>query len=319
MANIVLGLGSSHGPTIRTPPDQWHRLAEKDMEDPRYSYEALMATARPGLEQEVTPEKMQERYEACQRGVAAVQGVLADVAPDVYVVISNPHGVPPLNKMYPVFGVYLSDADSTIARTGHQSGGRRGDRRHDDTPGVDDYPTDNRLADQLMDSLVADGFDVACAFQSRSGAGVEGPFTYLYDVFLPDRSVPIVPFVISRYLPNQPTPARAYAFGQAMRRAIEGWKSDARVAVMASGGLSHQILDEELDREVIDALRTNDDEILTSLSRERLNRAPGTAEILNWVALAGAMGHVPMTLVDYVPCYRSRAGTGHGVTFAYWQ
>ena len=54
------------------------------------------------------------------------------------------------------------------------------------------------------------------------------------------------------------------------------------------------------------------------LQRERLNRAPGTAEILNWIAVAGAMEDRQMTLVDYVPCYRSEAGTGHGVTFAHW-
>jgi hypothetical protein len=26
-----------------------------------------------------------------------------------------------------------------------------------------------------------------------------------------------------------------------------------------------------------------------------------------------------MQLVDYQPCYRSPAGTGHGVTFGYWK
>ncbi len=87
---------------------------------------------------------------------------------------------------------------------------------------------------------------------------------------------------------------------------------------MASGGLSHQILDEELDHQVIDALKEKDVRQLCSLPRDRLNRAPGTPEILNWVTLAGAMEASPMTLVDYVPCYRSPAGTGHGVTFAYW-
>ena len=36
------------------------------------------------------------------------------------------------------------------------------------------------------------------------------------------------------------------------------------------------------------------------------------------VAVGAAMDPIPMTLVDYVPCYRSLAGTGHGVTFGYW-
>jgi len=88
---------------------------------------------------------------------------------------------------------------------------------------------------------------------------------------------------------------------------------------MASGGLSHQILDEELDHIVVDALVERDFDTLDSLSRDRLNRAPGTPEILNWITVAGAMEPLGMTLVDYVPCYRSLAGTGHGVTFGYWK
>ena len=58
---------------------------------------------------------------------------------------------------------------------------------------------------------------------------------------------------------------------------------------------------------------------LCALPRDRLNRAPGTPEILNWVACAGALDPTAMTLIDYVPCYRSSAGTGHGVTFGYWR
>ena len=92
-----------------------------------------------------------------------------------------------------------------------------------------------------------------------------------------------------------------------------------RVALMASGGLSHQIVDEEFDHTVIDALEERNFDTLCSLPRDRLNRAPGTAESLNWVTIAGAMDPLPMTLIDYVPCYRSPAGTGIGATFGYWQ
>lgn len=323
MAKIVLGFASSHGPTILTPPERWHELAEKDMEDPRYSYQDLLSQVKTGMDQEVTLEKMRERAATVKLGVEASRQVLADSGADTYVVMSNPHGVPPLNRMAPVFGIYLNDQQSQIDRTGFQTGGRRGDRPAEPTEGrsVGDYPINPKLADHLMASLIDDGFDVAAAYQSSPDAGLEGPFTYHYDVFLPSRAAATVPFLISRYLPNQATPARCYEFGQAMRRAIESWESDAKVCLLASGGLSHQILDEELDQQVIAALKDKDEEILTSLPRDRLNRAPGTSEILNWVALAGAMGKgkEQMTLIDYVPCYRSVAGTGHGVTFAYWK
>ena len=132
-------------------------------------------------------------------------------------------------------------------------------------------------------------------------------------------STAVVPFLLSRYLPHQPTPARSYAVGRALRRSIEAWDSDKRVAIMASGGLSHQIVDQELDRTVIDALLSKDVETLSYLPIEQLNRSPGTPEILNWIVVAGAMEPMDMTLIDYIPCYRSKAGTGHGVTLAYWQ
>src|SRR4051812_21818082 len=69
MAQIVLGFGSSHGPTIRTQPADWDRLAERDKRDPRYSYDDLLRTASPSLKDELTPEKKQRRFDACQAGV----------------------------------------------------------------------------------------------------------------------------------------------------------------------------------------------------------------------------------------------------------
>ena len=36
----------------------------------------------------------------------------------------------------------------------------------------------------------------------------------------------------------------------------------------------------------------------------------------NWIAAAGAMEHLDMEVLDYVPCYRSEAGTGVGMAFA---
>jgi len=160
---------------------------------------------------------------------------------------------------------------------------------------------------------------MAALFQSEPGAGLDGAFNLLYQRYDTAAAIPYVPILVSRYLPNQATPRRCYAFGQALRRVIERAESNRRVALMASGGLSHQIIDEDLDQQVIAALTSGDAETLSAIPRERLNYAPGTPEILNWIAVAGAMAPKTMTLLDYVPCYRSPAGTGHGVTFGYWR
>jgi 3-O-methylgallate 3,4-dioxygenase len=47
----------------------------------------------------------------------------------------------------------------------------------------------------------------------------------------------------------------------------------------------------------------------------------GTSEVKNWIAVAGIMAEaaLKMRLVDYVPCYRSEAGTGSAMGFACWE
>jgi hypothetical protein len=45
----------------------------------------------------------------------------------------------------------------------------------------------------------------------------------------------------------------------------------------------------------------------------------GTSETLNWIAAGGAVEHLAMDLIDYVPAYRSPAGTGVGMAFAVWR
>jgi hypothetical protein len=325
MADIVLGFASSHGGMMTVPLAEWDRYAGQDRRDQRFTYADLLAQAPADIDREITPEKKQERHDAVQRGIARSRRLIADSKPDVFVVLSNPHGVPPLNQMYPTFGIYLSDSASGIPRTGHE-GKYRGrasslDEASDGAASdADRFPTSPELADHLMTSLIAEGFDLACAYQSSSGAGVDGhEFANIYDSFWPERNLPVVPILLSRYLPSQGTPARCFALGQAIRRAVSAWPADARVVLVASGGLSHQIIDEALDHQVVQALCTGDSDALRALPVDRLNRAPGTAEIINWIAVAGAMAPTPMTLIDYVPCYRSPAGTGLAVGFGYWE
>ena len=106
------------------------------------------------------------------------------------------------------------------------------------------------------------------------------------------------------------------AHALAVRRAVDNWKSDKKVAFACSGGLSHFVVDEELDRITMKALGEADAETLTSLPRHRLQSA--TTEILNWVATQGAMGDTKMEGITYEPGYRSPAGTGCGCAVGHW-
>ena len=88
---------------------------------------------------------------------------------------------------------------------------------------------------------------------------------------------------------------------------------------MASGGLTHFVIDEDLDRTVMSAMKTGDEDALAKLP-ENLFKV-GTAEIKNWYPgdRRDERRRPEYHQVDYVPCYRSEAGTGNAMCFAYWQ
>src|SRR5437667_12230178 len=90
MADIVLGFAASHGPTMNTPPDKWLELGQKDVQDVRYDYTSLRP--KDGIEKELDPELMAERYAAVHRAIDKLRDRMFAAKPDVIVVFSNPHG-----------------------------------------------------------------------------------------------------------------------------------------------------------------------------------------------------------------------------------
>jgi len=69
---------------------------------------------------------------------------------------------------------------------------------------------------------------------------------------------------------------------------------------------------------VLEAIRKADVATLSRIPEAMFQS--GTSEIKNWITVAGAMAQAGLTmkLLDYVPCYRSEAGTGSAMGFARW-
>ena len=88
---------------------------------------------------------------------------------------------------------------------------------------------------------------------------------------------------------------------------------------LAEKGVAEAVIDAALDRRVLDAMQKNDFDDLTAIP-EALYQS-GTSETKNWIAAAGilAASGLSMNLIDYIPCYRSEAGTGTAMAFAYWR
>ena len=119
--------------------------------------------------------------------------------------------------------------------------------------------------------------------------------------------------------PNRPHLGRILKFGHAMKAAIDKLPADLRVAVIASGGLTHFTIDEELDRQLIDAMKSRDEKAMLAIPESYFEG--NTCEVKSWYVLSALMNDYgkQMELIDYVPCYRSIAGTGNAMGFAHWQ
>src|SRR4030095_11549049 len=101
-------------------------------------------------------------------------------------------------------------------------------------------------------------------------------------------ATPNVPIMVNTYYPpNTPTAMRCWKFGKALRQAIETWDSDQRVAIVASGGLSHTVIEEDLDQRIIDGLKHSDVSKLTDYPDVRFRA--GTSEIKKRIIPAGAL------------------------------
>src|SRR5712691_6491214 len=336
MAKIILGIGTSHGPMLNTPPEHWGQRVVADKTSSRlyfrgqgYKFEELLEERKgERLEKELTPEKMRERFESCQQAITVLGETLSQVAPDVAVIIGDDQEEVFFSDNMPALSVYCGESVDNVPFSAEESANR--------PPGISiadwayvpqettKVPCEPALAKQIIASLMDEGFDLAVSHRLPPGdyKTHRAPHAYgfVYRRIMNDKLIPNVPVFINTFFPpNQPSLKRCYDFGKAMRRAIETWDSDKTVAVIASGGLTHFVIEEDLDQLVLSAIKRKDEMALTTLPVERFQS--GTSEIRNWIATAGAMGgtDLEMQLIAYVPCYRSVAGTGNAMGFAVWR
>jgi 3-O-methylgallate 3,4-dioxygenase len=320
MAEVTLGIGTSHSPMLSTPHEALAALADLDRARlPDFAMKARASEAWIG--RELQPDVTRARHEATQAAIDRLGGVLADEGPDVVVVIGDDQNEwfspdsqpalciywgdtvenlpPPLESVPPVrrlsyWGLYGDGANRT-------------------------FPVDAALGRHLVETLTHQfEFDVAHVRVQPRHSPFGHAWSFVHQRLMGGRVRPIVPIMLNTYYPpNQPTPKRCYQLGRAIRQAVEAWPTRQRVAIVASGGLSHFFVDEDLDRYVLELLAKKDGDGLAALPTAKLES--GNSEIRNWVAAAGALEHLAMQLVDYVPSYRSEAGSGVGMAFAFWQ
>ena len=226
---------------------------------------------------------------------AAQKDELAAVRPDVIVMFDTDH----LNTFFldnlPIFAVGV---DNTF--TGP----------NDELREVPIYtiPAAPDLATHIRAACVEAGFDAGLTQHFSVDHSIAVPLHFL----TPDMSVPVIPFFISSHVPPLPSAQRCHALGQAVGRAIEAWPAPVRVVVMGSGsfslevggprmapGRSDGVPDPDWAMRIIKLLEQQQiDKLISEATPYQMLKAGNVGgELLNWIAMLGAIGNRKPTYI----------------------
>ncbi len=145
-----------------------------------------------------------------------------------------------------------------------------------------------RLIVEMMNTV-----DVAYAEEWKFDHGIMVPLNFL----TPDYTLPVIPVNINCQGPPLTPLPRAWAFGEALRRACDA--VDEKIAIVGTGGISHWPatpdsgkINEEWDREFLDRLLRNDKDAMLNYTDEQTyaDGGQGGFEIRAYIAIAAAAG-----------------------------
>lgn len=329
MANIVIGIASSHTPLLTLTGEQWrHRAAadyantELNMSDGRLlTYAQVLAELGPRAADVISADILNAKERACSAALDRLGNELEKAAPDVVIIVGDDQRELFTAANQPAIAIFHGDEVVTSDKYGDE---KSADWVRDMGRGylmdaAHVVPGSSVFALELIKGLINENFDIATSSRvdDASVAGFGHAYGFIIKRLFRGRTIPVVPVLLNTYYaPNVPSAARCHDLGLALARVVQASAANLRVAVIASGGLSHFVVDEELDHQVLDALTSGNHESLRCIPRGALNS--GSSEILNWIVAAGAAQSLPLRWKEYYPLYRTPAGTGVGAGFAVW-
>lgn len=175
---------------------------------------------------------------------------------------------------------------------------------------------ERELARHIVRDCGRRGFNLAFSDELLFDDNWSVPLKFL----TPQYDVPLVPIHMNCVMPPLPEPGRCFEFGRALGDAVRAWPKKTRVAIMGTGGLSHDpggpkyfAVDEKFDRWFLDLLGEGDPKkVLREVTIDRMIAAGdgGTVELLAWLVAMGVAGGRPAETVFYVPSVPLRCGMG---------
>jgi len=303
---LGLGLATSHAPSMFRGLECWspiHQVLTSGVPQP------------PEIDKE-TPAILQSYIERIDNGFDALKQQIEAFKPDVLLIVGDDQAEVFTEANMPAFCVF------TCAEVhGSLNIGLIGEPEEENHITLRCHA---ELATHLFAELNRNGFDVSQNKElkplGRPKRGLGHAFTRPTMKVTPKLDVPIIPLHVNCYFPPMPSARKCYELGQAIARALED--RPERVAIMASGGLSHDPrgpragwIDTPLDRWVLEQLSSGNGDALCHLFEfDSDTLRSGTGEIRSWIVVAGACGARRAKVVDYIPAHHAVTGLG----FAYW-
>lgn len=215
-------------------------------------------------------------------GFPPIRAWLEAQKPEVAVVFYNDHGLNFFLDKMPTFAV-------GAAAEYHNA---------DEGWGIPTLPPHRgcpELSWHLINHLIDQEFDVVTCQEML----VDHAFTVPLKLFWPQEICPVltVPICINTVQFPLPSAKRVYALGKAVGEAIQSWKTEQKVVVLGTGGLSHQLdgeragfINKDFDLKFMESLQSNP-EWATQYSIHELVEKTGTqgVELLMWLAMRGAL------------------------------
>ncbi len=218
------------------------------------------------------------------KGYEPVQQWIAEKKPDVLFLIFNDHVTSFFFDHYSQFALGVGEE----YRTADEGGGPR------KLPPIKGHP---KLAAHIAAGFVADEFDLSFFQDKGLDHGCFSPLSILLPHDEKSWPTKMIPLQIGVLQTPSPSAKRCYKLGQSLRRAIESYPEDLKVAIVATGGLSHQVHGEgcgfnntEWDMKFLDLL-VQDPEQLTNMTIAEYAKLGGWegAEVVMWLIMRGAM------------------------------
>lgn len=229
---------------------------------------------------------------------------MEEVKPDVCIIVFNDHASAFSLELIPTFAIGVAP-EFQPADEGY------GPRK---VPVVEGHP---ELAWHLCNDLILNEFDITIVNEMPVDHGLTVPLSVMCDQ--PEEwPCKVIPLAVNVVQYPQPTGKRCYDLGKAIAKAVESFDEDITVAILGTGGMSHQLQGEraglinaEFDTAFLDDL-TGDVDRLVKIPHTEYLRESGSEgiELVMWLVMRGALGENAKEVYRHYHVPASNTGAG---------